>query len=392
MLTETWLNSNHDLWKGTCTLNKAQLRLHAADWKEGRGLALINRSQYPCKTIHSGSKPSFEFAAWELKIKNMVITIHGIYHPPYLLTNKITNGRLIEEFTDYVSTNLPEHQNNIFIGDFNLHVSDTLDADSAIFNDTVEALGLYQHVGFSTHKSGNVLDLILSDITSQSKVLTTALGPFISDHRAVIGTLSIKRLRPVENRILVRQTSRVSDNQWGDAFNPDNVMLNGKFDELVGTFNQELRCIYDELAPEKECKVHLRPKQPWNDEEMKHQKRKVCKYEKKWLKYKLDSLWTCFKKVRNSYFAKLNLKEKGVLRVKIEDCAKDSRRLHALVNNLTSKKAEDEWPEHTSSDQLAEDFASYYQGKIEKIRETLRISQDTMLLRRMSQGWCTLPQ
>ena len=33
---------------------------------------------------------------------------------------------------------------------------------------------------------------------------------------------------------------------------------------------------------------------------------------------------------------------------------------------------EDEWPEHTSNDQLAEDFASYFQGKIEKIRETLK--------------------
>ena len=196
MLTETWLNSNHDLWKDTCTLNKAQLRLHTADWKEGQGggLALINRSQYPCRTIHSGSKPSFEFAAWELKIKSMVVIVHGIYHPPYSLTNKITNGRFIDKFTEYVSTNLPEHQNNIFIRDFNLHVSDTLDVDSAIFNDTIEALGLYQHVGFSTHKSGNVIDLILSDITSESKVLTTAPGPFISNHRAVIGTLSIRRL------------------------------------------------------------------------------------------------------------------------------------------------------------------------------------------------------
>ena len=65
VLTETWLNSNHDLWKDTCTLNKAQLRLHTADWKEdgGGGLALINRSQYSCRTIHSGSKLSFEFAA-----------------------------------------------------------------------------------------------------------------------------------------------------------------------------------------------------------------------------------------------------------------------------------------------------------------------------------------
>ena len=105
--------------------------------------------------------------------------------------------------------------------------------------------------------------------------------------------------------------------------------------------------------------------------EMKNHKRKVRKYEKKWLKYKLNSLWICFKKVRNSYFAKLNLKKKGILRAKIEDCVKDSRKMHALVNNLTSKKADIEWPVHTSDDQLAEDFASYFQGKIEKIRETL---------------------
>ena len=82
----------------------------------------------------------------------------------------------------------------------------------------------------------------------------------------------------------------MSDSQWGEEFNPENGVLNGKFDELVCTFNQELRCVYNELAPEKECKVHLRPKQPWYDDEMKHLKRKVCKYEKKWLKYKLDSL------------------------------------------------------------------------------------------------------
>ena len=180
----------------------------------------------------------------------MVVTIHGIYHPPYSLTNKITNGRFIEKFTDYVSTNLPEHQNNIFIGDFNLHVSNTLETDSAIFNDPTEALGLYQHVSFSTHKSGNVLDLVLSDITSKSKVLTTAPIPFISNHRAVIGTLSIKRLRPVTSKTLVRQTGKVSDSQWGEEFNPDNIVLNGKFDKFVSTFNEELKRVYNELAPE----------------------------------------------------------------------------------------------------------------------------------------------
>ena len=147
----------------------------------------------------------------------------------------------IEEFTEYVSTVLPEHPNNIFLGDFNLHVSNSLDTDSAVFNDSIDTLGLYQHVGFNTHKAGNTLDLVLSDITSDAKVLTTALGPYLTDHRAVIGTLSIKRLKPITINKLVRQTSKVSEDQWIDEFNPDNVELNGKLDILVSSFNSELR-------------------------------------------------------------------------------------------------------------------------------------------------------
>ena len=46
----------------------------------------------------------------------------------------------------------------------------------------------------------------------------------------------------------------------------------------------------------------LEPSSHGNDQQTKALKRKICKYEKKWLKYKLDSLWVAFKKVRNSYY------------------------------------------------------------------------------------------
>ena len=139
VLTETWLNSNHDHWKDTTILNCDNLRLCTADWKTGKGggLALIHKVQYPVKCIRSGYKASFEFATWELRIKNNTITIHGIYHPPYSNTNRITNAKFIEEFTDYVSSYLPIHQNNVFTGDFNLHVSNQLDTDATIFGDFI---------------------------------------------------------------------------------------------------------------------------------------------------------------------------------------------------------------------------------------------------------------
>ena len=374
MLTETWLNSNHDHWKDTTILNRDNLRLCTADWKTGKGggSALIHKVKYPVECIRSGYKASFEFATWELRIKNNTITIHSIYHPPYSTTNKITNAKFIEEFTDHVSSCLPTHQNNIFISDFNLHVSNQLDTDATIFGDSIDALGLYQHVGFGMHRLGNVLDLVLSDFTDEAKVLTAAPGPFLTNHRAVISTLNLKKLKPVTKKILVRQVSKIKPDQWMEEFKLENTKLNGKLDCLVSFLNGELSRVYDTLAPLKECKVNLRAKQPWYDQKMKALKRKVCKYEKKWLKYKLDSLWVAFKKVRNSYFGLLNIKKKSSIQDKIQECTKDSQKLHKLVSNLTTKQVEQEWPAHTSNEELAESFASHFQGKIDKIRDLLK--------------------
>ena len=109
VITETWLNSNHENWKNTTILNRDNLKLSTVDRGTGKGggLALIHKAQYPVKLISSGHKTSFESAMWELRAKNNTITIHSIYHPPYSTTNRITNAMFIEEFTDYVSSCLP---------------------------------------------------------------------------------------------------------------------------------------------------------------------------------------------------------------------------------------------------------------------------------------------
>ena len=177
----------------TC-LNRDHLTMHTGDrsGRTGGSLALIHQSHYPSKCIKGRTKPSFEFTAWELKIKDVTLIIHRIYHPLYSLTNKITNTMFIDDFMDFAATTLPIYHNNLYLGDFNLHVSNIQDTDSAIFNDSIDAMGLYQHVGFSTHRSGNILNLILSDTADNTKVVTTAPGPFLTSHRAVIATLNIK--------------------------------------------------------------------------------------------------------------------------------------------------------------------------------------------------------
>ena len=116
--------------------------------------------------------------------------------PPYSLRNKSTNRAFLDDFTNFVMDLLPKWLDNVLLGDFNLHVRNDNDIDSAIFLHTIEAMGLYQHVSFTMHRQGNTLDLVISELGSTSKIMTTAPGPYLPDHRAVISTLNVKSVQP----------------------------------------------------------------------------------------------------------------------------------------------------------------------------------------------------
>ena len=126
-------------------LNREPYQLHIQNRYSGRGsgVALITKSYYTVKQIQGGSYPSFEYATWEVTIKSKTVNFTAIYHPPYSLSNKSTNRAFLDDFTSFVTGLLPDHSNNIILGDFNLHVSNDDDIDSAIFLDTIEAMGLY---------------------------------------------------------------------------------------------------------------------------------------------------------------------------------------------------------------------------------------------------------
>ena len=129
--------------------------------------------------------------------------------PPYSLRNKSTNRAFLDDFTTFVTELLPRWPDNLLLGDFNLHVSNDDDIDSTIFLDTIEAMGLYQHVTFATHKQGNTLDLVISELGNTSKVMTIAPGPYLTDHRAVISTLNIKSSQPKRQQMKVRKLNAV---------------------------------------------------------------------------------------------------------------------------------------------------------------------------------------
>ena len=252
-LTETWLNDNpsFEQWLQSTPINRDPYKIltHNRQNRRGGGVALIVKSDFVTRLIESGDTGSFEYATWEVSIKRRSLTLTVLYHPPYSLTNKSTNKAFLDDFTNYMAKLLSERCNNIVVGDFNLHVSNEDDVDSAIFNDTIEAMGLYQHVSFPTHKAGNTLDLILSEIQGSISINTTVPGPFITDHCAIISTLSLKKQQPKRTDREVRKLHKVDTEDWIKEFNPNNVELSNNLDSVVTSFGQEFKRTLDKLAP-----------------------------------------------------------------------------------------------------------------------------------------------
>ena len=91
-----------------------------------------------------------------------------------------------DKLTNHLTSILLNISGSIILGDFNMHVDDVTDTEAIIFNDTMTALGLDQHVMNETHNKGNVLDLIFTEITMDIKFGTVRYGPYVSDHRLTI--------------------------------------------------------------------------------------------------------------------------------------------------------------------------------------------------------------
>ena len=85
---------------------------------------------------------TIEYAVWKIEIKNKLLHVIGIYHPPPNAQDNATNSMFLDEITELLTASTPKYNNLIIMGDFSMHNDDITNAENLIFNDTGEALGL----------------------------------------------------------------------------------------------------------------------------------------------------------------------------------------------------------------------------------------------------------
>ena len=83
--------------------------------------------------------PTIEYAIWKYNI-NKPIHIIRIYHTPPNEEHNTINGMFIDDIRELLINKLPQYQNSIILGDFNINIEDLTNIDAVIFNDTMRAL------------------------------------------------------------------------------------------------------------------------------------------------------------------------------------------------------------------------------------------------------------
>ena len=221
---------------------------------------------------------------FRIQIDNCNITLLSIYNPPYSAVNSVTDRMFIDDFTKWICNQLvmSDHNNKLIIlGDFNIHVNDKSDESTDNFMDIIMALGLEQHVYFPTHKVGNNLDLVMTELGSKLEITKCSPGPFWSDHCAADSVVKLPTVSSVQeaDTIFVRKLSELDYDRFIEDEYINDLLSISDLSELVDKMEKSIQNTLDTQAPLKKKQVPIRTRVPWYTNDLKQQKQTVRKRE-----------------------------------------------------------------------------------------------------------------
>ena len=275
LITDTWLSNSDDAWIATSDImcNGYKLSNVNRNHKRGGGLALAYKNNLDVKLSLHGQSHSFEYAVWKCNISNMLLTLVGIYHPPYSDMTKVTDAMFLDGLAEFLETTLTTYSNIVVSGDFNLHIDDISNLDAQVFLDLMTVFGLQNHVHFKMHISGHTLDLILNECISQVSIKNVEHSQFLLDHLSIVAHLSVDKTPLKKKECNYRKINKIDLDDMShcleEAFES---FENDDLDLMVSEYERILNTVLNELAPMKEKTITLKPANPWFTEDIKQQK------------------------------------------------------------------------------------------------------------------------
>ena len=381
VVTESWMRGNTlddsviaDLSATLPDFNYYQLpRL-----SRGGGVFVLYHHSFKVTMNKATQFKSFEHLDLSVSSGSSSMNLFAIYRPYPSAKNKFTSQMFFQDFSSLLEESTASPHRVVFTGDFNFHVDDETDKDAMSFIEILNSTNLHQHIQGPTHIAGHTLDLMISRNSDHLICSTKVIQGLPSDHYAVIGLLDFTRPEPSRKSVVYRRLRDINLDQFKCDIQSALVNIDSTSPNFAVLFNDVLRELLDKHAPQKTKVIRVKPNAPWYTDKVREARRVKRRLERKMTKSNLQVDKDLFLEQCKMYKQLIEESKCSYYRTEISVC--NDKQLFQKVNKLCSLNAAGTLPDYTCARTLANEFASFFHGKVDAIRDKL----DNMVLPKMS--------
>jgi exonuclease III len=375
-ITETWLTGNENDNPVISAVLPPGYSMQHVDriGAKGGGCAIIHQSGIQTKP----STEAHEFSTFECCDYTFMaahpIRIIVVYRPPN--NSHLPMSQFFDEFASLLEAVSIQEGHTLLLGDINFHVNDHADRNARKLLEMLDSMNMKQHVTKCSHRSGNILDLV---ITRDSDALVQSAAPedhgFPDHYPVFVKTSPVKPPRPTKT-ITYRKVKAIEKEKLIAAIAASaivEIQPDTPLEVAIELYDNELKKILDDLAPLKTRTVTIRHDSEWYNDSIRQAKQERRRAERKWRKTQLVVDREIFIDHREKVNGMIDSAKHEFYQNMIANCT-DSKSLFAVVDRLLGRRQSAPLPSQgSSSEELAEMFSEYFVEKIRIIRTSIPI-------------------
>lgn len=330
------------------------------------GICVFYRKCLGVKIIKLPTYHNMEVLALSVRSSVFSTALITVYRPG----SDTVKAEFFSEFAD-VLERCASFGSCIVVGDINVHLDCSADSATKHFMSVLHSFDMVDHVRQPTHTLHHQLDVFITCRDKPPNVMHVD-PPLISDHSLITATYSVvaagndSHVRP---RVLRHRWSALDIDQFIDDLETSDLVCSPPADDVDAYFdcyNSTLSNLIEKHVPAIYVTRYARPQSPWFDTECHLTKAKTRKLEKQYRKRPnavTESAWRLQFRHQRILFES---KYRHYWTFVIDSSAGNNRVLWTKLRCLLQPPADDS----SHHEHSADDFANFFDGKIDKIRRS----------------------
>ena len=365
LLTETWLKPSKSAIVTELTPPGYNFIGECRTVKRGGGTGLLFKSGYKFAKMPSTRFKTFEVLDVKTTHCARPLRVIIIYRSPTSATKSF-----LDELALYISDLAVVREDILMAGDFNLHFHLPNACGVQYLKQILADNNMHQHVTQPTHRSGNMLDLVITRASSNIVTTTDVCKSSISDHYSVIFPLHVTKPRSSSQMRQVRNFKRMDH----ASFEADLISELANVDTELGVeivlcqYEKAMKTSIDKHAPIRRT-TQSRKREPWYNDDI-HNARQLRRInETRWRESRLEIHRQIFVQHRSEVNTMISRAKQQYYEQKL--AATDQKTCFKVVSELLDT-AGTTLPDSNNNQNLCDDFAKFFSDKITLIRENIQ--------------------